>query len=76
MELLGELTRAGLTIPNSKLTDDNFNNFLVEAFEHYLFENTELIAIVKKELKGKNLSCWCKVGEPCHVDILLKIANE
>lgn len=27
-------------------------------------------------LKGKNLMCWCKIGEePCHADILLKIAN-
>lgn len=28
------------------------------------------------ELKGKNLSCWCKIGEPCHADILLEIANQ
>jgi len=27
------------------------------------------------ELKGKNLSCWCKVGEPCHADVLLELAN-
>lgn len=26
-------------------------------------------------LKGKNLACWCKKGEPCHADILLEIAN-
>ena len=38
--------------------------------------------VIKKELKGKNLACWCplvdKKGEktPCHADILLKIANE
>jgi hypothetical protein len=30
----------------------------------------------KKELKGKNLACFCKEGEPCHADVLLKIANE
>lgn len=29
-----------------------------------------------KELKGKNLACWCKVGEPCHADILLEFANK
>lgn len=29
-----------------------------------------------KELSGKNLSCWCGLGEPCHADILLKIANK
>ena len=31
--------------------------------------------IIRKSLKGKNLACWCKEGEPCHADILLKIAN-
>lgn len=29
-----------------------------------------------KELKGKNLACWCKQDEPCHADILLKLAND
>lgn len=33
------------------------------------------IAEIKKELAGKNLSCFCKLGEICHADILLKIAN-
>lgn len=28
------------------------------------------------ELKGKNLACWCKIGKPCHADILLKLANK
>jgi hypothetical protein len=28
------------------------------------------------ELTGKNLSCWCKVGDPCHADLLLKLAND
>lgn len=27
------------------------------------------------ELRGKNLACWCKLGAPCHADVLLKIAN-
>ena len=27
------------------------------------------------ELRGKNLACWCKEGEPCHADVLLEIAN-
>lgn len=26
-------------------------------------------------LRGKNLACWCKVGQPCHADLLLLIAN-
>jgi len=27
------------------------------------------------ELRGKNLACWCKPGEPCHADVLLEFAN-
>jgi len=26
-------------------------------------------------LRGKNLACWCKVGQPCHADYLLGWSN-
>ncbi len=26
-------------------------------------------------LRGKNLACWCKLGGPCHADVLLELAN-
>jgi hypothetical protein len=26
-------------------------------------------------LRGKNLACWCRVGDPCHGDVLLRLAN-
>lgn len=29
----------------------------------------------RKELAGKNLMCWCKIGDPCHADVLLELAN-
>lgn len=29
-----------------------------------------------EELRGKNLACWCAPGQPCHADVLLKIANK
>jgi hypothetical protein len=28
------------------------------------------------ELRGKNLACWCKIGDPCHADALLRRAAE
>lgn len=31
---------------------------------------------IKKELRGKNLCCWCPMDQPCHADVLLEIANE
>lgn len=30
---------------------------------------------VKRELRGKNLACWCPLSEPCHADVLLEVAN-
>jgi hypothetical protein len=30
---------------------------------------------IRRALAGKNLACWCRPGEPCHVDVLLEIAN-
>lgn len=38
-------------------------------------QNAELLAQAKKELRGKDLACWCKIGQPCHADVLLEIAN-
>jgi hypothetical protein len=28
-----------------------------------------------RELRGKNLACWCKQGDGCHGDVLLSVAN-
>ena len=28
------------------------------------------------ELRGKNLACWCSLDQPCHADVLLKLANQ
>jgi hypothetical protein len=28
-----------------------------------------------RELRGKNLACWCALDQPCHADVLLEIAN-
>lgn len=31
--------------------------------------------IALEALRGKNLACWCRPGDPCHADVLLEIAN-
>jgi len=28
-----------------------------------------------KPLHGKDLACWCRLGDPCHADVLLELAN-
>lgn len=27
-------------------------------------------------LQGKNLCCWCPLDQPCHADVLLRLANK
>lgn len=30
---------------------------------------------VRRELRGKNLACYCPLDQPCHADVLLEEAN-
>lgn len=47
----------------------------VACFREMLAHCPDLIARIKAELRGHNLACFCKLGEPCHADVLLEIAN-
>ena len=38
-------------------------------------KNLVLIGADFSELRGKDLACWCPLGQPCHADVLLEIAN-
>lgn len=48
----------------------------VECFRLMIEQKPEMISAARSELSGKNLACWCKIGAPCHADVLLKIANQ
>jgi hypothetical protein len=43
-------------------------------FEEMILNNFELQNLVKKNLKGKDLICFC-YPKRCHAETLLKIAN-
>ncbi len=32
-------------------------------------------AVIRAELSGHNLACWCKAGTPCHADVLIELAT-
>lgn len=34
-----------------------------------------LASLANGALAGKDLACWCPLDQPCHADVLLKIAN-
>lgn len=35
----------------------------------------EMAAEARRTLRGRDLACWCPIGQPCHADVLLEIAN-
>lgn len=53
---------------------DGTREEVVEKYRKYIEGYPELIALVKRNLRGKNLVCYC-APKSCHGDILLEIAN-
>ena len=54
---------------------DGNRDLVCGKYETMLLQNTELLNLVKTELKGKDLVCFC-APKRCHGDTLLRIANE
>lgn len=50
-------------------------DMVCDSFEEYVQSKPDLIAKIKKELKGKHLLCSC-APKRCHGETLLRIANE
>lgn len=46
----------------------------VEEYRQWIVNGKRRINMLD-ELRGKNLSCWCSPGLPCHADVLLELAN-
>ncbi len=76
---VGRPTKYGNPFQVSCQSTLEFRKIQIEKYYQMILNNvwTEpTIRTLKQELKGKNLSCWCKISEPCHADVLLQIANE
>ncbi len=56
------------------------NQVLVDSYRLWLSmaksRNPDTYARINLEqLRGKNLSCFCRLDQPCHADVLLELAN-
>lgn len=47
----------------------------ISEYEKWLLAQPGLVAMVKRELRSKDLGCYCS-PLACHGDVLLRIANE
>jgi len=53
---------------------DGTKTEVIDKYIDYVESNKELKKKFQKELRGKNLVCFCK-PKPCHGDYLLSISN-
>ena len=63
----------GLRILSTDKPTSLDRQWMVERYRSYINDNPELIQLIRKHLRGKNLSCWCKLSQVCHADVLLEI---
>jgi hypothetical protein len=47
---------------------------MIALYRRWLAESPELVAKARAELAGHDLACWCPLEEPCHADVLLRVA--
>lgn len=59
----------------NKVGHGETNHFAVACFRDDLRADPKLVAEAKRELKGKNLACWCKPEDECHADVWLELVN-
>ena len=56
---------------------------IVDVYRRWILENVQdsqmglppRVEDVQRELRGRDLACWCPLDQPCHADVLLEIAN-
>ena len=48
----------------------------VQSFDRWLDTMPILVADARRELRGKNLACWCPLDSPCHADVWLRRVND
>ena len=58
--------------PFERITADRPRERAVHLFRSYVYDNWNFQDEIRKHLRGKNLSCWCKPSQVCHADVLLE----
>ena len=57
-----------------KIGQDGTRDEVIAKYREMLAVDPGLVQDARRELRGKNLVCWC-APLPCHADILLEVAN-
>lgn len=57
-----------------EIGEDGTREEVIDKFRQLMLKNPDMIAMAKKDLKGKTLGCWCK-PEACHGDVLVELID-
>jgi len=63
-------------VPPSEYYSPHTQSEAVRLYREFVTARPALIDEIRRELRGKNLACYCKPGTPCHADDLLDFAND
>lgn len=76
--LLGDVTRSFPSLTTRQCQQFVVNDFisLVDSPTLQARHGYPSREEIRAELAGKDLACWCALDDPCHADVLLRIANE
>jgi hypothetical protein len=47
----------------------------VALHREWLLTQPDLVEAARRELRGRDLACWCPEDGPCHADTLIEVAN-
>lgn len=47
----------------------------VDAYTRHLVDRPDLVVAARRDLAGRDLACWCRIGVRCHADVLLSLVN-
>ena len=58
-----------------RIGKDGSREHVIQKYRDWILANSNLMAQLPLELKGKTLGCWCKPNA-CHGDVLAELADE
>lgn len=47
---------------------------VIEKYRAHLRAHPRLVAEIRAELAGRHVACYCRLDEPCHGDVILRVA--
>lgn len=59
--------------PRERCIERLREHYVDPLLQRVIYPNREMAI---RELRGKDLACWCPLNQPCHADVLLEIAND